>query len=441
MKDIAVSIIMPSLNVAPYVAECVESAINQTLDNIEIISIDAGSTDGTLDILEKYANQDERIILLRSEKKSYGAQVNMGIRMAKGKYIAILETDDYVHPDMYRTLYCFAERENADFVKSDYTMFFSLESGERIFSIVKQFSDTKYYNRLLNPHRIDQIYINDYSLWKGIYKKELLDKNNVTLMETSGAAYQDIGFMEQIFASAKTAYYIDECFYFYRTDRETASTYSIHAFRNTWVEFKYFYENFVEKTEKIYIRGFFLHMVRAFLIEYEKTLQKVNYNYKESPCSDYYPWFKEKISDAFSKGILFETDYEEKTLYKLQLLLSDVNEFAEMQRKEDLQKKKYFEKISFLEETEIVIFGAGYWGCEVLKFLDNKGGKVVAFADNLTTKERTNIAGIPIYRFDECYNKFSNATYIVANEKSYVEMSQQYLCARGNADNLICLFS
>ena len=91
-----VSIIMPSLNVAGYICECMESVIHQTLKDIEIFCIDAGSTDGTLEILERYAGEDERIRVVHSDKKSYGYQINLGIDMALGEYLGIVETDDYI---------------------------------------------------------------------------------------------------------------------------------------------------------------------------------------------------------------------------------------------------------------------------------------------------------------------------------------------------------
>jgi glycosyltransferase involved in cell wall biosynthesis len=89
-----VSVILPSLNVVEYIEECLFSVINQTLKEIEIICVDAGSTDGTLDIIRKYQNLDTRIHLIQSEIKSYGKQMNMGVSAAKGEYVGIVETDD-----------------------------------------------------------------------------------------------------------------------------------------------------------------------------------------------------------------------------------------------------------------------------------------------------------------------------------------------------------
>lgn len=96
---------MPSYNVGIYIGECIESVVSQTLKDIEIICVDAGSTDGTLEILEEYAAKDERIRLLHSDMKSYGHQMNMGLASACGEYIGIVETDDFIAPDMYEELY------------------------------------------------------------------------------------------------------------------------------------------------------------------------------------------------------------------------------------------------------------------------------------------------------------------------------------------------
>ena len=88
--NIKISVILPSLNVGTYIEECLHSVIKQTLTDIEIICVDAGSTDGTLEILEKYAAEDERITVIRATKKSYGYQMNLGIDAARGEYIGIV---------------------------------------------------------------------------------------------------------------------------------------------------------------------------------------------------------------------------------------------------------------------------------------------------------------------------------------------------------------
>ena len=117
---IKVSVIMPSLNVAQDIRQCLESVINQTLRDIEILCIDAGSTDGTREILAEYAARDARIRLIESPVKSYGYQVNLGIRKAQGDYIGIVETDDRIQPDILLLLYETAEKYRLDSVRCNF---------------------------------------------------------------------------------------------------------------------------------------------------------------------------------------------------------------------------------------------------------------------------------------------------------------------------------
>lgn len=114
---------MPSLNVAPYIKNCIESVINQTIKNIEIICVDAGSTDGTLEVLREYEKKDSRIKVILSNKKSYGYQMNLGIDIAKGEYLGIVETDDFISSEMYEELYTIAKEKKLDFIKADFYRF------------------------------------------------------------------------------------------------------------------------------------------------------------------------------------------------------------------------------------------------------------------------------------------------------------------------------
>ena len=130
---VKVSIILPSLNVARYIDECIKSVINQSLQEIEIICVDSGSIDGTKKIIENYAKQDARIKMIGSDKKSYGRQVNLGIMHAHGEYIAIVETDDFIIPDMYQCLYEYAKLDKLDYIAADFEMFYQLQNSSYYF--------------------------------------------------------------------------------------------------------------------------------------------------------------------------------------------------------------------------------------------------------------------------------------------------------------------
>ena len=122
-KNISVSVIVPVLNTKEYICECLDSLLKQTLKNIEMICVDGGSTDGTVEIIEDYVKRDSRFRLVTDTKGSYGAQVNRGVELAKGTYIAIAEPDDYVSEGMYEALYEEAIDADADIVKADYCRF------------------------------------------------------------------------------------------------------------------------------------------------------------------------------------------------------------------------------------------------------------------------------------------------------------------------------
>ena len=94
------TVILPSLNVSAYIRECLESVMGQTMTDMEILCIDAGSTDGTCEIISEYTARDSRIRLIHSDRKSYGYQINLGISLARGEYLGIVETDDCISADM-----------------------------------------------------------------------------------------------------------------------------------------------------------------------------------------------------------------------------------------------------------------------------------------------------------------------------------------------------
>ena len=90
-----VSVIIPVYNVEKYIGECLDSVINQTLKEIEIICVDDGSTDNSLNILKEYAKKDKRLIIISRENKGVGYSRNQGIEIARGEYIAFMDPDDY----------------------------------------------------------------------------------------------------------------------------------------------------------------------------------------------------------------------------------------------------------------------------------------------------------------------------------------------------------
>lgn len=221
-----VSVILPSLNVAAYIRECVESVMNQTLKDIEIICVDSGSTDGTLEILREYEAKDKRIKVLVADRKSYGLQMNIGMDAATGEYLGIVETDDWVPPKMFQDLYRVAKKNALDFVKADFYRFTVNPDGSLVKTYNKLSRDDSYYNKVLIPGDDPETFKFIMNTWSGIYDLAFLRRWNIRHNETPGASYQDNGFWFQTFCRAQKALFLNKPYYMNRRDNPNSSVYS-----------------------------------------------------------------------------------------------------------------------------------------------------------------------------------------------------------------------
>ena len=111
---IKVSVIIPVYNVEDYLAQCIDSIVCQTLKEIEIICVDDGSTDKSYEILQEYEKKDNRIKLLQQKNAGAGIARNKGMKIAQGKYLAIVDSDDFFELDMLEKAYVQCEKDNAD---------------------------------------------------------------------------------------------------------------------------------------------------------------------------------------------------------------------------------------------------------------------------------------------------------------------------------------
>ena len=243
----AISIIMPSLNVALFIRQSVESVMNQTFSDIEILCIDAGSTDGTKEILMELSQKDSRIRVIQSERKSYGYQMNMGLDMAQGKYIGIVETDDFIDRDMYEELYATARNENLDVVKSNFWLHSNNE--DTFFEHLAGLP----YRKTVSSDDIPSIFIRKEAIWAGLYRRAFLIENDIRFLETPGASFQDVSYMLKVWICAKKICFIKPAFLHYRTDNPNSSVKSkekIFFVRDEMLAVHDFLNRFPDKKER-----------------------------------------------------------------------------------------------------------------------------------------------------------------------------------------------
>jgi glycosyltransferase involved in cell wall biosynthesis len=174
-----VSIIIPIYNSDKYLAECLDSAIGQTLHDIEIICVNDGSTDRSPQILEEYAAKDSRIITIHQKNVGPGAARNIGINLAKGKYILFLDSDDTIETTLCEKAITVAEQEQADmtffFKQRDYSI--NIKEIESLTKIIQH--NTTF---ILEDISFDDCYvflINLCQPWSKIWRTEFLVKNDL----------------------------------------------------------------------------------------------------------------------------------------------------------------------------------------------------------------------------------------------------------------------
>ena len=391
-----VTVILPCLNVVPYIKECIESAVNQTIYNeLEILIIDAGSTDGTYEMASYYEQHYDNVRVIKSDRKSYGYQVNIGIREAQGKYIAILETDDYVRPDMYEVLYNKAEEYGVEYIKGNFDIFSQLKSGCKLFKNVGFFKEDDGYNKVMDVSNNHRVFVEDISIWSGIYRKNFLIDNDIELHESPGAAYQDIGFGVMLHTYAHRALYIQDSLYRYRMGRESASINSGKGICYSAGEIRR-----LIKLNEQYDTATYLYEIMLSSFCYEFSLLKNHEVLEDNKIIDDSRWFINKINEGLQKGIItidnIREDGLEQQYETFQLISKDL--LGEMKKQIDLktETKKWYMSLS-TDGCNHIIFGAGIYGKELLQQLDKYDVRVKVFFDN-SAKDGDTVGGIDVVK-------------------------------------------
>lgn len=412
-----VSVIIPSLNSVKYLKDTMESVVSQKLKEIEILCVDAGSTDGTLKMLEDYAEHDKRIRIIHSPKKSYGYQMNLGMEAATGEYIGIVESDDYIDSDMYFDLYQTAIEYHADIVKSDADLFITDEDGNRLFATyrLKKYCRVE-YNKVYSGDKYLQLEAElECYIWNAIYKSSFLREKKVRFNESPGASFQDFGFRYQTSPFAERIVAVNKAFYKYRRDNVNSSTYNSRTAEFNERESEYILDKLKEN-------GIIQHEAYRFIAG-----EIVNYAHGAFLLM--LEWVKPAFStlDALERyRELFGMFYKKKyvthesvnpELYKAMLLLIESRDlyFAYAKIMAGIERDKqirYLQKVRAWEK--IVIFGAGYRGNAVYVYLKrNKIQYIEAFCDNNADKHNSDMYGVPVMFPEEAAKKYPDALYII----------------------------
>ena len=291
-----VSIIIPVYNTSKYLDKCIQTLINQTLKDIEIIFIDDGSTDDSLQKINSYADNDERIVVLTQKHKKQGAARDYGMSIAKGEYIGFVDSDDYIDVDMYQCMYEIAEREHCDvvrcrMVREDFDGSIEIQPDKR-FDMGKlvQISSLDDRKRIMLQGLPGGVVC-------GLYRHSFIKENKLYFPE--GIIYEDNYWGAMLLLAIDTYYIVEKTFYHYVVNYNSTimRNNSLNHLDRLVIELKKIeeykrrkiFEIYHDEIEYNFLKLFFLNTIRILFVRFAKIPYEIVYSIQDTvkelfPC-------------------------------------------------------------------------------------------------------------------------------------------------------------
>lgn len=252
-----VSVIVPVYNVETYLERCLDSLINQTLEDIEIIAVNDGSTDNSLHILNKYAKKDKRIKVINKDNTGVSDCRNIAMKQMKGEYLTFVDSDDWIDNNALEIMYKKAKEEKSDLVMCTYMREFTKHSKEKKFDmpqtvIYEKYEINKLQRKLFGP--IDEELGNPEGLdslgtvWAKLYKVEVIRNNNLEFEDLKVIGSNEDGlFNIYIFNNISRAVFINKPLYHYWKDNPISITSRYNPnLKNQWTNLFNHMMNFIK---------------------------------------------------------------------------------------------------------------------------------------------------------------------------------------------------
>lgn len=308
MEKIKISIIIPVYNVEDYIEQCLESIVNQTLKEIEIIVVNDGTKDYSMKKIERFLS-DKRIIVINKENGGLSSARNAGLKIAKGEYIAFIDSDDFIEKTMLEDLY--NDSEDLDIVFSNFCYYTGIN--------IKYPKEISIINLIIGGE-----YFYGYSstiVWNKIYKNSFLKANNIKFLE--GIIHEDDLFTFYTSFFAKKVKYVNKYHYYYRINRNGSIMQSldrnkrIDAYKKINESISNFYD------EKNIFKDFRIYLRKMYWIARLKELKKEKFSKKEIQdfeikLKKYYEYNFTDIEKKILKDDIYSL-FESKNFYKINI--------------------------------------------------------------------------------------------------------------------------
>lgn len=431
-----ISIIVPIYNVEKYLRDCIESIINQTYTNIEIILVNDGSTDSSLDICKEYAEKNDKIKIVNKKNGGLSDARNAGLEHATGKYIMFVGSDDYLALNSCEVLYNAIKDSDFEFITAN----FAFTDSDGIPWKKPMFSD-KFQNTPLDIEDYKKsFYLVNSTVWNKIFKKEFLDNNHLKF--EVGLLAEDAVFTTLAFLKTKKTYYIKDIVYYYRQrgtkkgSTAISSNCSLDYFTKVNLAYKIVYENFKKYNEMNFYRYYYAKSTSYILYKFIDTALLSDEEKVEVLKN--MKWFFElkstldapitsKSIDIITNAIIDE-QYEE--VIKYCKILAEAREYMTAEKRERMSRPDYtkYNKSKIRGENMYLIVGLGNPEKEYANTRHNMGFNVI---DILSKKLNIKLDKL---KFKALYGqgKLNDEKVLLVKPQTYMNLSGEAIIAIKN---------
>lgn len=429
-----VSVIVPVYNTEKYIVKTLDTICNQTLQEIEIILVNDGSTDRSLEIVTSYAEKDSRISVINNDKKGSGAggARNTGLRVAKGKYLSFLDSDDIFDLQMLEVMYARSERLQTDITMCD-AYIVEYDTQLPIGTVIPINGKNKFMEQeVFNIHTMGDIvfYASANVVWTSLYRREFIQKEQIQFQEIR--YNNDLLFGKLAIASAKAISCCEEHFVYYNMRRpqslQTESKKEISFFIEAVAELK---KILIERNLFEYCKNGYVNSL-VYLFDWKLSLQA------EIALHQF-----QKTFELIAKQYMPEFEIEESLTESF--VPFDAKEWLQRLKNNDqpwylfdiLQKKKrariYYESDVVFphtrvgKEERVILYGAGNIGTSFyLQNIQHKYCKLVAWVDKNPKGKQIPIQGLDALQFVPC-----DKVIIAIDNQAVFQEVKQYLLHMG----------
>lgn len=397
--NIKVSVVIPVYNTEKYIGKCLESVISQSLQEIEIICVNDGSTDGSMDILEAFSRKYQNIKVFDQKNTGASFSRNRGLRAAKGKYIFFMDCDDMLLPGALERLYDLAESNELDMLLFNVMVKYENDELKEKYHFDQFFTKVKEYDGVKSGQvMFCEMWENaeyDDCVWSRFVRKSFLEENEIAFYEET--YYSDSIYSLMCHLKAQRTYYIAEKYYVYRIREQSMMTsktsvyhlYSLVVVYNEILKMLY--------TEKL--DGRTETAISELLLASVTQIKNVNLELQKEHGGKFsidWPNTGTNIL-ATSMGIGNTIQIDGVGLVKLEKLI------------------RYY--------NQIILYGAGGIGEKVYRYMERLGcdTKIQCFAVTRETQAQEKFLNIPVKRIDDCMSA-DTLVIISANEENGTQM-------------------